>query len=139
MTGSTVVRLELSAEQEALWNRVQEVWRGAMKRDAETVRTALHPRFAGWERGSPMPHDREFAIASITQHEMEVAQHHLQPMSVEVFDDVVGVVHYYFRALLRDPDGGGGSVSGRWSETWLRKGDTWLLIAAVGGASAGPD
>lgn len=135
MAGSTGSRLEMTGEQEALWSRVQEVWRAAMKRDGDTVRGALHPRFSAWERGSPIPHDREFGIASITQHELDVTHHVLHALGIEVFDGVVGVVHYGFRALLRDAGGESRGVAGRWTETWLRKGDAWLMIAAHGGGS----
>lgn len=128
--------MELDPGQSALWARVQELWRAVSKGDADGLRSGLHPRFSGWENASPIPHDREFNVASNTQHDAEVANLLLQPLRIDVFDDSVGVVHYCFRVLLRDEHGGSRAAGGRWTEVYLRKGDTWLMIAAHGGSRA---
>lgn len=125
---------ELNPAQAGLWARVQELWRAATRRDAETLRGALHPRFTGWELDSPIPHDRELTVAANTEHDAEVSHLQLEPMRIDVFDETVGVVHYYFRVLLRDAHGGTRAAAGRWTETYLRRGDSWLMIAAHGGS-----
>jgi hypothetical protein len=133
MNGSVHPRLDLSPEQEGLWARVQELWRLAAKKDADGVRSALHPRYTGWERESPMPHDREWAVASIARVGGEVRQWQLHPLAIEVFDGTVGVVHYYFRASVEGADTPPALASGRWTEIYSRRGDAWLLISVTGG------
>ena len=136
MSGGVHPRLDLTAEQESLWARVQELWRLAAKKDEEGVGGALHPRYTAWESSSPMPHDREWAVSAIARAGGEVRQWQLHPLSIEVFDGTVGIVHYTFRASV-DEAGVHTVVAGRWTEVYMKRGDVWLLIAANGGPAAG--
>ncbi len=135
MLAGNLARQEMTPDQLELWARVEEVWRLSTKKDGEGVRSVLHPRFSSWESGSPIPQDRDLTIASATRHALSVTHYQLHPMRIETFDGHVGVVHYYFRALLEDAAGESRGASGRWTEVYVRKGESWLMIASHGGAA----
>lgn len=123
----------LSPEQQELWNRVQELWRLLQQRDIATIKAAIHPRYIGWEAGSLLPHDRDFALKA-AETDPNIIGFHLFPMSVEVYDGIVGVAHYTFEAEVATPKGKPEKVTGRWTEVYLKKDNAWLMISVQGGA-----
>lgn len=44
---------ELTPEQQALWQRVRDLWALSLKRDATAIRQTLHPRYVGWQPVRP--------------------------------------------------------------------------------------
>jgi len=123
----------LSPEQQELWDRVHELWRLLQRRDIAAIRSAIHPQYIGWEASSLLPHDRDFAL-KVAETDPRIIDFHLYPMRVEVYDGVVGVVHYSFEAEVATPSGKAEKVEGRWTEVYLKKDDVWLMISVHGGA-----
>lgn len=123
----------LSNQQRTLWSRVNGLWEMLMTGDAAAVSLALHPEYRGWVTGQARPHGREAAIASVAPSSSRVLRYELQPLSVTVYDGVVGVVHYSYVAEVESGADASRTVAGRWSEVYLRKGGEWLLISVTGG------
>ena len=123
----------LSPEQQGLWDRVQELWRLLQQRDIAAIKAAIHPQYIGWEAGSLLPHNRDFALKA-AETDPKIVGFHLFPMSVEVYDRIVGVAHYAFEAEVATPKGKSEKVSGRWTEVYLKKDNVWLMISVQGGA-----
>jgi Domain of unknown function (DUF4440) len=123
----------LSLEQQELWDRVHELWRLLQQRDIAAIKAAIHPQYIGWEAGSLLPHDRDFALKA-AETDPKIVDFHLFPMSVEVYDGIVGVAHYSFEAEVAAPKEKAEKVSGRWTEVYLKKDNVWLMISVQGGA-----
>src|SRR5574339_762846 len=91
---------EFSAEQEELWNRVGELWALSKTRAEQQIRSTLHPDYVGWDTNTPLPHDRDTAVHSVCAASTELDEYELRPLSVQVYEQQVGVVHYSYSAVL---------------------------------------
>lgn len=130
MTDRPITRL--SPEQQELWQRVNDLWSLSLERNAEKIRPALHPKYVGWDMNHPSPHDREAAIQSVLGDAPAVTDYELVPLSVEVYDHIVGVVHYMYSASLAPKNAPPLRITGKWSEVYLRQDGQWVMIS-VGG------
>lgn len=123
---------DLTAEQQALWQRVDELWRLSMLKDEHRIRGALHPEYVGWDTSAPLPHDRESAVRSVAGSAARLLRYRLAPLSVRIYGDAVGVVHYRYEATVQTEGGPPAEVSGRWTEAYLRLGQQWLMVSVSG-------
>ncbi|WP_454642122.1 nuclear transport factor 2 family protein [Bradyrhizobium liaoningense] len=129
----TVTLDRFSEDQHGLWARVEALWKMSVAQDTASVADALHPNYVGWVTGQPQPHSRDAAIASVGPSCPRVLTYKLQPLSVVVFDGKVGVVHYTYVAEVESGTNASKTVSGRWSEMYLRKDGQWSMISVSGG------
>lgn len=123
---------EFMPEQIELWQRVNDLWAMSLRRDAAEIRSTLHPRYAGWDMRSPLPHDREFAVRSVTGDSPTVSQYRLQPLSVEVCEERVGIVHYSNAATVTTQDARSVKVTGKWTDIYLKQQGEWIMIGVSG-------
>jgi hypothetical protein len=123
---------ELSKEQLELWGRVVELWSLSQARDRQAIESALHPDYTGWDMSTEEPHDREAAVHSVLGDSPQLADYVLQPRSVQVYDHRVGVVHYAYSATVAPHSSEQITVTGKWTEVYLRQNDVWLMIAVSG-------
>lgn len=123
----------LSAEQQQLWDRVCELWSLLQRRDIAAIGKVIHPQYIGWEASSLLPHDRDFALKAAAT-DPAIVGFRLFPLSVQVYDGIVGVVHYTFDAEVTTREGRTEKVTGRWTEVYLNKDNSWLMISVHGGA-----
>jgi hypothetical protein len=56
----------------------------------------------------------------------------LQPLSVEVYDEHVGIVHYSYSASVLSKGSPTVVVTGKWTEVYLRQAGEWIMIAVSG-------
>lgn len=84
----------MSLEQGELWDRVRQLWEQSRGRDRALIGVAIHPKYVGWDMSADLPHRNEAAVASIVGDAPELRNCNLVPHSIEVYDHVVGVVHY---------------------------------------------
>lgn len=124
----------LSHEQQQLWQRVSDLWMLSLERDAEKIRSTLHPRYVGWDMSSPMPHDRDTAVQSVLGDAPAVTGYELTPLSIEVYDHIVGVVHYMYSASVTPNTKNAVplQVTGKWSEVYLKQDAQWVMISVSG-------
>jgi hypothetical protein len=123
---------DFSPEQQALWQRVNDLWALTLTKDETAIRSALHPRYVGWQINDPLPHDREAAIASVVGDSPRVTRYELHPLSVQIYDGRVGVVHYAYSATLAPGNGHTRGVSGRWTEIYVEQQGEWVLVGVSG-------
>lgn len=123
---------EFSPEQKELWQRVNDLWALSLKRNEAEIRSTLHPRYVGWDMSSPLPHDRESAVQSVSGDSPQVTQYQLHPLSVEVYDHRVGVVHYSYSATVVPKGSQPLSVTGKWTEIYLKQDGAWIMIGVSG-------
>lgn len=130
----SVMKLDqLTDEQRDLWARVEALWKMAVAQDTASASEALHPDYVGWVTGQPRPHGRDVAIASVGPSSPRVLSYELRPLSVVVFDGTAGVAHYAYLAVVEAGQGALQTVSGRWSEMYLRKNGQWIMVSVSGG------
>jgi len=134
---------DLSPEQQGLWRRVNELWVMSLERNADRIRSALHPQYVGWDMNSPAPHGREAAIQSVTGDSSVVADYQLRPLSIAVYDHIAGIVHYRYSATVSPRGANDFRVTGKWTEIYLKQAGQWVMIGISGrpdsstGASGG--
>jgi len=129
---------DFGPEQQELWSRVNALWAMTKEPDADRIRAALHPRYVGWDMSGPLPHDRDAAVRSVPAEAPELRRYELQPLSVQVYDERVGVVHYAYSATVVAKGGHATGGTGKWTEVYLRQGGEWTLISASGRPDATP-
>ena len=123
---------DFSAEQRELWDRVEELWALAKSRDEPRIRSALHPRYVGWDMSNPLPHDRDAAVRSVSDVTAELDEYELHPLSIRIYDEQVGVVHYSYAARVAANGRPPVAVTGKWSEVYLKQGGIWTMISVSG-------
>lgn len=123
---------DFSPEQHDLWTRVVDLWAMSKARETNLIRSTLHPHYVGWDLNSPHPHNREDAVRSVSGESPMMREYELHPLSVQVYDRHVGIVHYSYAATVVPKDGPPINVTGKWSEVYLKKDGTWLMISVSG-------
>jgi hypothetical protein len=123
---------DFSPEQHELWKRVLDLWALSKGRDEGPIRSALHPQYVGWDMSAPFPHDLDAAVRSVSGDSPELREYELHPLSVQVYDGHVGVVHYTYSATVVPKGGQPINVTGRWSEVYLKQGGIWRMISVSG-------
>jgi hypothetical protein len=136
--GVQIPILELSPEQQDLWRRVLELWELSRGRDGGRIRSALHPLYVGWDMNQPLPHHRDAAMRSVCGDAPELREYELHPLSVQVYERGVGVVHYAYSAAVVPKGQSPIAVTGRWSEVYLKRDGTWIMISVSGRPDAAP-
>ena len=124
--------IELSSEQQTLWNQVRNLWGMAQIKDRRVIMAALHPGYAGWDMQADLPHDREAAVSSVCDDTAQLTQYELEPLAVNIYAGTVGIVHYRYSAVLTPADAEPVSVRGKWSEVYLRQDGNWIMLSVSG-------
>lgn len=122
---------DFSPEQQAVWQRVNQLWALAVKRDDAAITAALHPDFLGWDLRLEGLHDRSAAVGSVSG-PSRILAYTLRPLGVQVYAQRVGIVHYTYSATVRQGSAPPAAVTGRWTEVYLRQAGEWLLVAVSG-------
>lgn len=125
---------DLTANERLLWNRVKELWNCSVDRDLNAIDRAIHPRYIGWDNNSIVPHDREFALRSVTDKKTKLIEYDLSPLGISVYDFQVGIVQYRYSAKIKDMKSNIRSIKGRWTEIYLKRNKSWILIGVHGGS-----
>ena len=124
--------VDFSPEQRELWKRVLDLWALSKSRDEGQIRPALHARYVGWDMSAPLPHDRDAAVRSVSGDSRGLHEYELHPLSVQVYDGRVGVVHYSYSATIVPRSERPIRVAGKWSEVYLKQGGAWTMISVSG-------
>ncbi len=119
-----------------VWRLEDDYWRFVIAGDVENYVSLWHDNFIGWPCGQEHP-KRKATIGNWVQEvrdkQIRVAVD-LTREGAEDFGNVV-VVHYRFTRVDTYPDG---KVEGKGKEskithTWMRVGDSWLIIGGMCG------
>jgi hypothetical protein len=124
--------VDFTPEQRGLWKRVSDLWELSKGRDQNQIRATLHPEYVGWDMSAALPHDREAAVLSVSGDSPELHEYQIRPLSVQVYEGQVGVVHYSYSAIVLPKDAAPINVTGRWSEVYLMRDGTWTMISVSG-------
>lgn len=121
-----------SQEQREVWQQVVNLWTLSQSRDEGKIRSTLHPDYVGWDMNSSLPHDRDFAVRSVSANAPELAKYELKPLSVQVYEHRVGVVHYSYSATVVPKGASPMEITGKWTEVYLKEGNVWTMISVSG-------
>ncbi len=123
----------LSVEERALWNRVSQLWKCSVDQDIQTIDKAIHPKYIGWDNNSLLPHNRDYALQSVTDKSVRLLDYNLNPLGITVYEQQVGIANYRYRANISDIQKNVRVIKGRWTEIYLRENQNWTLIGVHGG------
>lgn len=124
--------VELSQEQRELWEHVGNLWAISKQRDERQIRATLHPRYVGWDMNAALPHDREAAVHSVLGDSPSLWEYNLNPLSVQIYEGKVGVAHYSYSAKVLPSNGQTLTVTGKWSEVYLKQDGRWIMVSVSG-------
>jgi len=79
-----------------------------------------------------LPHDREAAIRSVLDDSPTLCEYDLHPLSVQIYEGDVGVVHYSYSAKALPRNGQPLNVTGKWSEVYLKRSGSWTMVSVSG-------
>ncbi|MCU0962814.1 MAG: DUF4440 domain-containing protein [Pirellulaceae bacterium] len=124
--------LELTQEQQAPWNALEEQVALDVKKDLDGEMKYIHPKACLWGDQSPMPDSPSAKALSYYKKWMEaqdeIIAHHLIPVSVVVVDDVA-IINFYIHILTEDDAGKQKEMILRGHNTWKKENGRWLLFA----------
>lgn len=126
-----------STEQREVWTSIEKGWSAWVNKDLNEQMLVVHPRYHGWWSKDPLPTSKASVKkwASYYYKTMSSIVHELTPVVIDVHGKVA-CVHYFFKAAYVDADGQHKLDYGRWTETWLKEGKQWRLIADHGGITS---
>lgn len=121
-----------SAGQRALWSQVTRLRVLSRERDHERIAELLHPGYVGWDLSTPGTHDRTAAPRSVGVDAPPLAGYVLRPLSLAVYAGHTGVVHYASKAAVAQPGADPASITGKWTEMYIKEGERSLMVAVSG-------
>ncbi len=126
------------ASQKEVWAAVEKAWEAYTKGDLEGALKCYHPDYMGWHYDAPLPSGVETVQKWVTYFlpKRQVVFYDLRPVAITVHGNFA-VVHYYFTVVTKAEKDGEKTDSGRWTETWVKQDNKWLIIGDHGGATPG--
>ncbi|MBN1333577.1 MAG: DUF4440 domain-containing protein [Synergistales bacterium] len=124
--------VEFSQEQKLLWEHVGNLWEMSKERNKSKIQATLHPRYVGWDINADLPHDREAATQSVLGDAPTLLEYDLRPLSVQIYESIVGVVHYFYSANVLSRNGQVLTITGKWSEVYLKQEGIWMMVSVSG-------
>lgn len=126
------------ASQKEVWAAVEKAWETYAKDDLEGALSYYHPDYMGWHYMAPLPAGKDITEKWITYllPKKEVVLYTLQPVAIQVHGNFA-VVHYYFTMVAKTEKDEEKISSGRWTETWAKQDNKWLIIGDHGGTTSG--
>lgn len=86
-----------------------------------------------------LPHDKETAVTSVTDDAPELKDYALSPLSVQVYEHLVGIVHYSYQATVEPRGPAPLDVTGKWTEVYLWQNNEWMMVAVSGRPDSSPE
>jgi hypothetical protein len=123
---------DLTTEERTLWQRVDELWRCSMEGNFSAIEKAIHPKYTGWDSKSVVPHDRNYALRSMTDQSAKLVDYRLFPLTITIYEHEVGIANYRYTASIKDLIGNIREIKGRWTEVFCKRNDLWILIGVHG-------
>jgi len=123
-----------SPEQQEIWRLEEQQWRMAAAKDMTWIETMVHPNLNFWQADQPMPRNK----ASLSRWEKytsannTVLEQELFPISVTITGNVA-VAQYRYQVARENYKKERETVTGRYTDVFIREGNRWLFITWAGG------
>ena len=123
-----------SPEQQEIWRLEEQQWRMAAAKDLSWIETMVHPNLNFWQSDQPMPRGRA-SLARWARYDSTnstVREQELFPISVTITGNVA-VAQYRYQVASENYKKERETVTGRYTDVFIRDGNRWLFIAWAGG------
>jgi ketosteroid isomerase-like protein len=126
--------LDLSPDEQAVWQMEEQYWRDVQSGDVESYLKLWHENFVGWPCFAWEPSDK----ASIGGWVRDIRDNHwkltytLKPYAVRVTGDLATAL--YAAEYVTDYGDGTSSGAGIWrkfTHTWIKREGRWLIITGM--------
>ena len=131
---STAVAQTWTPEQQELWRLEEQQWRMSAAKDPSWIETMVHPNISYWDTDQPGPQNK----ASLTRWtkynyaNSTVLEQELFPISMTITGNVA-VVQYRYRVASENYKKERETVTGRYTDVFVKEGSRWLFITWAGG------
>ena len=130
----TVSAQTWSPEQQEIWRLEEQQWKMNAAKDLTWIDTMVHRNISIWDADFPAPQNKaslsrwaKYSSANITVLEQEIF-----PISVTITGNVA-VAQYRYRIASENYKKELETVTGRWTDVFVKEGGRWLFIAWAGG------
>jgi ketosteroid isomerase-like protein len=123
-----------SPEQQEIWRLEEQQWRMAAAKDLSWIETMVHPNLNFWQSDQPMPRGRA-SLARWARYDSTnstVREQELFPISVTITGNVA-VAQYRYQVASENYKKERETVTGRYTDVFIRDGNRWLFITWAGG------
>ena len=116
-----------------VWKNEEAYWRYLKAGDREHFLALWSPDFVGW----PVADEHPVNKAAIESRFNTITVYELHRESVDRHGSFV-VTFYRATRTQRAPDGSTRTIITRISHTWMKRGNTWQIVAGMGAADSPP-
>jgi hypothetical protein len=123
-----------SAEQQEIWRLEEQQWKMGAAKDLSWIDSMTHPNLVYWDNDVPAPQNRA-SLARWSKYQSGASttlEQELYPLALTITGNV-GVAQYYYRAVRESSDKKRTTVTGRYTDVFVKEGGRWLFITWAGG------
>jgi len=123
-----------SPEQQEIWRLEDQQWKMSAAKDLTWIETMVHPNISFWEVDFPAPQNK----ASLSRWNKygstigTVLEQEIFPISVTITSNVA-VAQYRYRVASENYKKERETVTGRYTDVFMKEGGRWLFITWAGG------
>jgi hypothetical protein len=123
-----------SPEQQEIWRLEDQQWKMNAAKDLAWIETMVHPNISFWDVAYPAPQNKDSLSrwAKYSSTAVTVLEQELFPISVTITDNVA-VAHYRYRIASENYKKERETVTGRYTDVFIKRGNQWLFITWAGG------
>jgi len=131
---TTVSAQTWTAEQQELWKLEEQQWKMAKNKDASWIDKMTHANLSYWDTDQTFPRNK----ASLTRWNRydsgnsTVLEQEIFPISMTITGNVA-VAHYRYSAARENYKKERETVSGRYTDVFMKDGGRWMFITWAGG------
>jgi ketosteroid isomerase-like protein len=123
-------------EQQEIWRLEEQQWKLDAAKDTSWIATMVHPNLTFWGTNQPMPRNRaslsRWEKYDLAYNNNTVLEQELFPISVTITGNVA-VAHYRYQEATENYKKERETVTGRYTDVFIKEGGRWLFITWVGG------
>jgi ketosteroid isomerase-like protein len=123
-----------SPEQQEIWRLEEQQWKMSAAKDLTWIDTMVHPNISAWDVDFPAPQNKASLSrwAKYNSANSTVLEQEIFPISVTITGNVA-VAQYRYRVVSENYKKERETLTGRWTDVFIKEGGRWLFIAWAGG------
>lgn len=118
-------------QQREVWKNLETHWEKLIGGDIEGFLKFIHPDFVGYGHESPLPVDRPWLEkwVGFWATSTKIAICELRPIDLRMHGDIA-VLQYFIFTIEQNPSEKGKRVIRRYTMTWKKQPERWVVIAS---------
>ncbi len=119
------------ATRREVWANLEEHWRELIQGNIEGFLRFIHPEFVGYGHESPLPVDKPWLEkwVGFWAQSTKILICELRPIDIRLHGDIA-VLQYCIFTIEQNASGQGRRVIRRYTMTWRKEPDRWVVIAS---------